>query len=262
MQLINFLRKHANSLRDYATLITAIIALMAFFRPNLERLLFPGNINIYKIGVIELGCNYMGPIMKLRGSLIALNTEYVINNIKLKVTRADGEWNIFELDYFITGKMSINRTIHNEITKTQEEFHEWPYPFQLPTTRPHNYYMRFYDISVFNIIKNDYGKLVNNWRSLIYENKKINTNELYKRFKQSALYLEYSEELKKNFFWKEGDYLIDILVETSYGKIFNKKYSFKITKEHSKKIRNYIDGNLGAYFLNNQEIDILSINYD
>lgn len=268
--------------------ISLIIAILALFQPwilkGVENYLYKGNIAVIETGRIAISHHSTGPVIFLRGTLRTINEQQFVERIKLSIERYDGAKHIFEPDVYIYPRSTITSApdVYGlyRSKKYEESVLRLPYPFVIINNQSYDYYIKFYDITANDRIKQHLSDLNNAWKekldskiiSAIREDNKynkLNTKQLkqikdtFEIFSKEAPFLQTNKKISEEWFWKPGKYILYMNIITSDKKEgFPKKWFFEIKKEDSDTIEKNLPIILADYILDsNKQLHSINVDY-
>ncbi|MDA0655937.1 MAG: hypothetical protein O2912_05965 [Proteobacteria bacterium] len=219
---------------NYLALGSLAVAILAFLRPELEKLLskWVNAIAIYPSSLVEIGFSSFGPTIGIAGTLFASHRNQLVQSISLDVVRQRDnathkfEWLLFrDLDYLQMDRSKIDVATAFVVGRDASK------PFNI----------LFNDSRTLDLFRDDLMGLQNLFRSFCNEQQisaEIFDNEswyqAHEKFVQSSE-TDTSEssiysKMKDIFYWEPGDYSFSISIMTDKpDKTFRSNYSFHLS---------------------------------
>lgn len=218
----------------------AVIALLALFRPELEKRThyFFNKIDFYPYNNIEIGYFDFGPTIGIPFTLRARVGDQLVSTISLKIVRLrdnatyNFQWRLFrDYEAIITNAVSQNENVKIELANA----------FLLPANTSKTLNVQFHDIntkerfadSVLRL-KTGFEKFLNSIPVPPQDITQLDqAQQLFKQDDENnALVLDAYSILGKQMYWEEGDYKLQVIVNTENpNKEFSYCYGFGLTQE-------------------------------
>lgn len=239
-----------DNLQIWATIITAIVAVVALMQPWLlaawKKWVKPGKVDIYETGTIELSYGILGTSIGLWGTLRAVDRDFFISSMQVLLKfEEDKEEHNFEWGVFRSPSVLLDPQKEMPV--------EVPSGFMLSTAQPHKYSIQFHDTVIQQKIQAIAEKVRTAWREVLKkaeEDPKVSQGlndpalkdetkrEIYKQFSKSSEHVSAFSTLDRLCYWKPGRYNISLSVETARPKkVFTKSWAFELSEDETKRLR-------------------------
>ncbi len=182
--------------------------------------------------VAEVSYSHYGPTFAIAGTLSAPNTVILVHNICIEITNTANQslhfmdWFAFRPDQYQMGNLSeVNLTMTSKFT--------------IASKKKHNYNVLFIDNNCFSQMKTLLQATKDAWKESkiisAKNNRIINSETLFREFKNLKLTTDAIKRLKTITYWDPGSYLVKIRVTTQNPKqIFDTQKSFILTPAEAK----------------------------
>jgi len=225
---------------NVAQAVTALIALAAFFRSDIERYFqwARASIEMHPAGRIEVGFSNFGPTIGIQGTLRAVGRDQFISFAEVTVERlADHlrqnfQWAVFRLQSFSTA---------------QEQTVEIAAGFSLSVAAPRRFNIQFHDSTTGERIRQPLTDLQRLWteylraQGIVLANVEVGkVREIYDAFskERTAEITPIFQLVDREFYWREGTYHLGLLARTSTPtREFSFNYNFNLSEPDSRLLR-------------------------
>lgn len=235
-------------LKTWGALIVATIALIqpwfvAFWKKYIRR----GEVDIFETGQIDVGFSQLGPTIGLHGTLRARHRDLFISRIDLLVIRkSDSARHRFDWSFFC----GYQGTLSNY----QDATIELASGFLLRCASPYRYRIIFSDVNTqteINTMLSSYKIAWNSKRAdalrahphdqdqemASSQGQGVLLHDTYQEFRSSTEHVNAFTDTGKAFYWKAGEYTLEMTVHTEDAKNpFSKTWSFHLTREESESL--------------------------
>ncbi len=227
---------------NWLNIITTIIAVLAFLQPWAIKIF---NCYFRKLELkflpstkIKIYYNRSGAYIYLGGVLESKNHSSVINNVSVKIIRNNdkAELNLIWSSFIVPVFQSIagNAITTSEIAR----------PFKVEANSLYPVFIEF-DL----VDEDERDKLLDIYNQMgveINQNVQSETTsmKLKETIKETSLYKESREKLLSNFYWKETNYTLELVINYNDNKQKKYIYKFQITSDEHEKLKENIEKSL------------------
>ena len=229
-------------IREIGPWIVSLIAILQYWIVEFwKKYIRKGNVQIHETGKIEVTYGSNGPSIALMGTLQGLNKAVFVKNISLRITRLkDNAQHRFNWRFFRSNVITLG-------AQKPPEF-EVVSGFLLTPDKPFKYHIYFVDDAFMAEYNPKVLVYIEKWNEFLSKNMVIEAD-----WKKNPQYLEsnYTEFGKDNkesmatfllleraFYWNEGEYKLEFIVETDMlNKQFSKIWHFTLGEEDVKNLR-------------------------
>lgn len=221
--------------------ISAVVALLAFFRPEISKLIrgLVNKVDLYPTGRLEVGFSSFGPTIGLAGSLRAVPNSQFVQRMLVQVVRARDratytfEWAVFR-------PLSVGPTDLKDMQLATG------FVIGAGEARPIN--VQFHDQNTRTRIDGPLSELRGHWLSFLKQQPvpmgeipPVDLPKLYNAFGESPakpVVSEIYQDIARSFYWEPGDYelTLNVLTANPY-KEFERTMGFVLSDEDSRQLR-------------------------
>lgn len=231
------------SIGDLALAATALIALVALVRPDIERELQRRRaaIEMHPAGRLEVGYSNFGPTIGVQGTLQTIGSDVFISSSKVTVERVtdnlrhEFQWAVFRPQSYST---STAQTQQFEIASG----------FLLSAASPRHYNIQFHDSATADNFRQSLLTLQRLWMAYLQAQGIVLANiqssqirGIYDAFHQAHVTTEITplfDVVDRQFYWNQGTYRMTIEFRTSHPtKRFIFDYTFSLSEAESRSLR-------------------------
>jgi len=228
---------------------TALIALAALFRPDIERFYHRSRaaIEVHPAGGVEVGFSNFGPTIGLQGTLRAVGRDQFISFAVLTVERLadhlrhDFQWAVFRAPSFSTAP--------------QQTF-EIAAGFSLNVAAPHRFNIQFHDSTTGERVRQPLTDVQRLWTEYVQAEgivlRDVPPGQMpatYQTFNEARLpdIAPLFQLIERQFYWIEGAYRLTITLTTSAPtRQYSFNYTFRLSEAESRLLRLNVVGCLQA----------------
>lgn len=228
------------SIGDLALAATAVIALVALLRPDIERLFQRRRavIDVHSAGRLEVGFSNFGPTLGLQGTMQAINADEFISFSKVIVVsvadnlRHEFQWGVFRPQSF---------------PGTAQQTFEIASGFLLSVASPRRFNIQFHDSATADSFRQSLIDLQRLWMDYLQAQAIVLANVLagqmratYEAFHQAHLQdiTPLFTAIDRQFYWIQGTYRMSLELRTSRPtKSFTFNYTFALSDSESRLLR-------------------------
>jgi hypothetical protein len=219
---------------------TALVALAAFFRPDIERLSQRRRalVDVHPAGRLEVGFSSFGPTLGLQGTMQAINRDEFISYSRATVERvADNlrhefPWAVFRPQSF---------------SATQQQTFEIASGFLLSIAAPRRFNIQFHDSATADNFRQSLIDLQRLWMAYLQAEGIVlatvpaaHMRGIYDTFHQAHLQeiTPLFSLIDRQFYWTQGTYRLLLELQTSRPtKTFTFSYTFTLSDSESNSLR-------------------------
>ncbi len=196
-------------------------------KPRLSNDIFP---------TVEIGYSHYGPTFAIAGTLDAINSIVLINNICVEITNKNKKTSYF-MDWFAFRPTQHVMGNFSEINLTMTS------KFTITPNKAYNYNLLFIDNGRFSQMKALLQAIKGAWAEYLVtiakEKRFIRPETLFPDFIKLPVVLDAAERLKTITCWEQGCYLIKIRITTKNPKqIFSFEKYFTLTPSDEQTLAN------------------------
>lgn len=231
-----------DDLRNYATVVAAIIALTALFRPDITRLIerHRSRLDIHPAAAsrLEIGFSNFGPTLGLQGTIRAIGSDAFITSGRVIIERIadhlrhDFDWAVFR-QLVLSG--------------SPQQGVELASGFALPAQSPRRFNVQFHDTTTAERYRQALNDLQQLWISYLQGQGVVlagmpptQLRSLYDAFyiAENAKIANIHQLIDREFYWIAGKYRLKLIVSTSRPeREFIFEYTFELTAAESTIVR-------------------------
>lgn len=218
--------------------VSLISLVTSFFHPEIrrwiKRKLMTNKLNFIAIDNLILFFNQGGSFIRLNITLQPPNDAMTIKNIAVEIKRNKTEESrTFTWSAFLP---LVSQTVGLVSIDTFSE----AVPERILQDDIRTFKLEFSDTD--NQRKSKLNRLVSNTAAIVTRlDLTKEAKELKQELKQQAEIISWHSELSEDFFWKEGNYSLRVIVRDSTEKTYEKTVSFCISAEEHKSFRKNLD---------------------
>lgn len=220
-----------------AQIATALIALVALFRPDIQRLYRRGAVDVHPAGRLEIGFSTFGPTIGLQGTLQAIHRDAFVTYSRVIVQRvADNLRHEFQWAVFRPQSLAA--------TAQQAEIASG---FLLSVAAPRRFNIQFHDAGTADNFRQSLIDLQKLWIAYLQTNAIVLANTptgqvrgIYDAFSKvhNTEITPLFQTLDRQFYWSHGAYRMTLELQTSRpAKTIIVNYTFALSDAESNSLR-------------------------
>lgn len=223
----------SDNLATAAHIATAVIALAAFFRPDIERLFRRGAVDVHPAGRLEVGFSNFGPTIGLQGTLQAIHHDAFVTYSRVTVERVADNLR-HEFQWAVFRPQSLAATLQQS---------EIASGFLLSVAAPRRFNIQFHDTGTADSFRQSLSDLQKLWIAHLQANAIVLANipagqirGIYDTFHNThnAEIVPLFQVVDRQFYWVPGVYRMTLELRTSRPlKTIASDYTFTLSDAES-----------------------------